>query len=302
MNVKVSSVSPATQREPGSVVERWRELYLQRVEAVSRLNDRRMLHRLQGFGTWPVILVDLILLLIIILILSFVLLFGAVGVIAVHDGAFTKGLTSSSMSAVLKSAADWLISPGGLAVGALITQLSIVAVLYWRLIAPRIMTWADIGYGPSLRDRPLRAFLYGLGVGVAAYAVGLIILTILQHFNVDINGQQNTLKSVKHSAIWVFIPFALTAAVTAPLAEEAFFRGYMLKAMSVRYGLPWGIGCSSVAFGALHLLGNVGYEAIALAAVGAVLGWGYSRTGNMITNVTAHMFNNVIGLILLYNM
>jgi membrane protease YdiL (CAAX protease family) len=175
-------------------------------------------------------------------------------------------------------------------------------VLYRRLIAPRVVTWGDLGLGPALRDRPLRALLMGLGLGIVAYAVGSIVLIILHALGLNISGQENTLKSVRHSSIWVFVPFAITAAITAPIAEETFFRGHVLRAMTVRYGLGWGLGLSSIAFGALHLLGGVTYEAIALVAVGFVLGWGYSRTGNLITNMTAHMLNNVIGLILLYNM
>jgi membrane protease YdiL (CAAX protease family) len=51
----------------------------------------------------------------------------------------------------------------------------------------------------------------------------------------------------------------------------------------------------------LHVLGGVTWEAVGLVAIGAVLAYGYSLTGNLITNVTAHVLNNLIGLIALYN-
>jgi membrane protease YdiL (CAAX protease family) len=36
-----------------------------------------------------------------------------------------------------------------------------------------------------------------------------------------------------------------------------------------------------------------------LIVVGALLAWGYARTGNLITDITAHALNNLIGVVLL---
>jgi membrane protease YdiL (CAAX protease family) len=282
-------------------VDRWRSRYEERVAEAVASRDEPLIQRLHRFGTWSTVLVDLILLLVIELGLSIVLLVCAVLIVALHDARFDGGRNLSS-SQLGQSVTDWTLSPGGLAIGAIITQIGILTVLYFRLVRPRVMSWTDLGIGRSLREKPGRALLIGLGLGVAAYAVGLIVLSILQVLHLDVTGQENTLKSVKHSSLAVFLPFAVTAAVTAPLAEETFFRGYLLRAVATRYSLQIGLLVSSLAFGALHLLGGVTWEAIALMAVGAVLGFGYARTGNLITNVTAHMFNNIIGLILLYNM
>jgi membrane protease YdiL (CAAX protease family) len=293
----------ASAHDPALAVDRWRSRYEERVAEALASRDEPLIQRLHRFGSWSTVLVDLILLLVVEFVLSIVLVIVAVVAIALHDHEFSGGLTASTATTkLLQSAADWSLSPGGLAIGAITTQIGILTVLYFRLVQPRVMSWDDLGLGHSLREKPGRALLIGLGLGVAAYAVGLIILSILQAAHLNVSGQENTLKSVKHSSFAVFIPFAVTATVTAPLAEETFFRGYLLRAVTTRYSLAVGLLVSSVAFGALHLLGGVKWEAIALMAVGAVLGFGYARTGNLITNVTAHMFNNIIGLILLYNM
>lgn len=280
------------------VVEGWKAVYRSRLE---RESDSQAQRRLGMLGTWPTVLVDLILLLVVEIVLSIVLTLASVVIIAVHDRDFSRGLSASAaMTAVLNSAKDWALSPTGLAIGEFVTAAGIVLVLVMRVVGPRMMTWADLGIGPAMRDRPLRALAAGLGLGVAALIIGDLVVYIVQGLGLDTSGQETTLKSVHHASMVTFLPFVLAAAVSAPLVEETFFRGYVFRAMTVRYGLVAGIICSSVTFGALHLLGGVTWEATGLVAIGAVLAFGYSRTGNPLTNMTAHMLNNVIGLILLY--
>jgi membrane protease YdiL (CAAX protease family) len=269
--------------------------------AVRSRGDPRLQRRLAGFGTWPAVMVDLVLLVVLELILSVVLLAGAVLVIGMHDGDFTSRLAASdAMSKVLKSASDWALSPTGLATGAALTQGAIVFLLILRVVGPMLLTWSELGFGRALRNRPWRAFLIGLGLGILALVLGDVVVYVLGSLGLSVNGQADTMKSVQHSAPIVFWPFAITAAVTAPVAEETFFRGYVFRAMAVRYGLPIGLVCSAVCFGLVHVLGGVTWEFVGLVVIGGVLAYGYARTGNPITNITAHIFNNVIGLIALY--
>ncbi len=287
-----------SRRLGDNVIGDWQEAYRTRL-AIERSPEA--LHRLGILGTWPVVLVDLILLLVVEFMASFALLAASVAVIGSHDRDFSRGLSANdAMTTVLNSAKDWALSPTGLAIGELVTAAGILLVLFLRVVRPRAMTWADLGIGPALRDRPLRALIAGLGLGVVALLVGDLVVLIVHGIGLNTNGQEDTLKSVRHSAMASFIPFALAAAVTAPIVEETFFRGYVFRAMTVRYGLPAGIICSSVTFAALHLLGGVTWEATGLVVIGAILAYGYSRTGNPLTNMSAHMLNNVISLILLY--
>jgi membrane protease YdiL (CAAX protease family) len=73
-----------------------------------------------------------------------------------------------------------------------------------------------------------------------------------------------------------------------------------LRALTVRYGLRIGLVVSAALFAALHLGGDVGWVVVPLFAIGIILGWAYARTGNLLTNVTAHAVNNAIGVLLLY--
>ncbi|MGH2344801.1 MAG: lysostaphin resistance A-like protein, partial [Chloroflexota bacterium] len=162
-----------------------------------------------------------------------------------------------------------------------------------------LLSWNEIGLGRALRDRPGRAFMVGLGIGLAAFMVGEILLVSMHAVGLPVNGQQEELASVHHTQILPFLFFAFTAAITAPIAEESFFRAYAMRAMTVRYSFPVGAAVSSLFFGLLHLTGGVGLVFIPLIVIGILLAWGYARTGNLITNITAHALNNLIGVILL---
>ncbi len=290
---------PHQQHDTGDrVVEQWKVAYESRL---ARADDPRDVQRLRMLGTWPVVLVDLILLLVVEVILSLVLLAASVAIIAVHDRDFSRGLaTNDATTAVYNSAKDWVTSPTGLAVGEFVTAAGILLVLYVRVVGPRTMSWADLGFGPALRDRPIRACAAGIGLGVIALILGDVVVYIVHGAGLNTSGQETELTSVHHASLVTFMPFVLAAAVIAPIVEETFFRGYVFRAMSVRYGFASGMVCSSVTFGALHLLGGVTWEFVGLIVIGAVLAYGYSRTGNPLTNMTAHMLNNVIGLIILY--
>lgn len=258
-------------------------------------------NRLRTFGHLPTVLLDTFLLFIAEVVLNLVLGAAALFTIVINGHYLDRtGSVNTALSRATTSLSDWLTSPAGIACSALATQLAIVLILYLRLVRRGIMNWADLGFGPTLRRDPLRALAIGVGLGLLAFAVGEALLAIMHTIGLDVQEQQKSLQAVRHASLFEVVPFAVATALTAPVAEEAFFRGYALRALTVRYGLPIGLVVSSVLFAILHLAGGVGWVAVPLFVVGLILGWGYARTGNLLTNITAHALNNAIGVILLY--
>jgi membrane protease YdiL (CAAX protease family) len=280
---------------PDTPVARWQEQYRSQVREAEDRGDLSQQRRLRGFGTWPVVVLDTILLVVVELALNIPVILVAI-VLFVVNGHHLGGGNSDTTDLQ-----NWLGTPQFLAASALATQAAILLILQFRLVSRGLLSWAEIGFGPALRRNPGQAVLLGVGLGFAALVVSGLILAAMRAIGLDVSGQEESLKSVKNASLAAFIPFAITAAITAPLAEEAFFRGYALRGLSVRYGLPAGIVISSAVFGLLHLTGGVGWGVVALFAVGAILAWGYARTGNLLTNVTAHVLNNIVGLIALYH-
>jgi membrane protease YdiL (CAAX protease family) len=85
------------------------------------------------------------------------------------------------------------------------------------------------------------------------------------------------------------------AALLAPLAEEAVFRGVLLPAVLRRCGWPAALTLVSVLFALLH-----GHLAVALplAVLGAAFSLGLAATGSVLTPIVMHVLFNAESLLL----
>lgn len=274
------------------VVADWRDEYRIQIEEAAVGDNRDRPVRLARFGRWPTVIIDTIFLVVAEVILGILLATVAYAIIALHDRSTKTASAATDLS-------HWLASPVGLGLSALAVQVGIFLVLWLRVVRPGVLSWGDLGLGSALTVRTLRALWIGLGLGLAAFALGEVLLLTMHGAGLPVNGQEQALQSVHHTAVLPFVFFALTAAITAPIAEETFFRGYALRALAVRHGFPRGVAGSSLFFGLLHLTGGVGLVAVPLIVIGALLAWGYTRTGNLLTTITAHALNNLIGVIIL---
>lgn len=255
---------------------------------------------LQSFGRWTTVCLDTILVFIGELVLNILLAAIAVFTIAVNNPALHHGLpVATALHDASQSTLDWLVSPIGIALGALATQAAIILVVYLRVVRRLHSSWFELCF-VTLRRSPWRSAAIGLGLGLSAFVVGEVMLSVMQAMGLDISGQEQALKSVRHASLITVLPFFFTTVISAPLVEETFFRGYALRAMTARYGLRVGLITSSALFAVLHLAGGVGWEVLPLFVVGIILGWGYALTGNLITDMSAHALNNAIGVVLLY--
>lgn len=92
---------------------------------------------------------------------------------------------------------------------------------------------------------------------------------------------------------------ALLVVIAAPIAEEAFFRGFMFAGLRAAMPLWPAAALSGLIFGSLHLgTGDVGV-AIQLAILGLILAWLYERSGTLWAPILVHMTNNTIAFVLL---
>jgi membrane protease YdiL (CAAX protease family) len=90
---------------------------------------------------------------------------------------------------------------------------------------------------------------------------------------------------------------ALTGVVVvfvAPIAEEIFFRGFLIGAITRRWSLIPAVVVSAAIFAAIHL--DVG-SLIPFALIGLVFSYIYIRSGNLFSSVIAHMLFNTIAFI-----
>lgn len=155
------------------------------------------------------------------------------------------------------------------------------------------------GWVTDFRVR-LRALDVSIGVaaGLAAQfvLVPLVSLPILWATNTDLDklGEPARELADKATTPGGVALFFLMVAIGAPIAEELFFRGLVLRSIEKRFGTGWAIAGSSVAFGATH------FQVLqfpALTAVGVVFALLAVKSGRLGPAILAHMAFNAATVI-----
>ncbi|MCB0986295.1 MAG: CPBP family intramembrane metalloprotease [Microthrixaceae bacterium] len=90
--------------------------------------------------------------------------------------------------------------------------------------------------------------------------------------------------------------FILVVVIGAPIAEELFFRGLLLRAFEKRFGLRWAVAASSVVFGATHFQF---LQFPALTVAGLVFALLVVRYDNLWAGVVGHMAFNLVTVVTL---
>lgn len=165
-------------------------------------------------------------------------------------------------------------------------QLSLVWVLTTRswpiqlglfgLQSPLVARW-----------RVLLASLFMLGASLGAIQVWVMAATAL--------GLDVLIPGDLPSDLLLPGPFAalsvIALAVVTPVAEEIFFRGFVLRGFVNRWGVAPGIVLSAVVFAGLHFQPSV---IVPVFITGLLLGWLYWHTGSIWPGIGVHAAQNLI--------
>ena len=176
--------------------------------------------------------------------------------------------------------------------------------LWLGFVGVPVWAAATKGYGvvPDFRARIKAVDLFGIGAGVLAQfvLVPLVSWPVLWLTNTDVEklGEPARRLSEKATSPGGIALFMLIVVIGAPIAEELFFRGLVLRSFEKRFGTVWAVIGSSVVFGATHfqLL-----QFPALTAAGLVFALVVVRTNRLGAGVMAHMgFNAVTAISLVW--
>lgn len=130
-----------------------------------------------------------------------------------------------------------------------------------------------------------------LGV-VFMVAISVVIDPFSRFFEQDMS---EYVKMFTTGNMWVTL---FVTVLVAPILEEIFFRGILLRDISISWGSRWGIIVSSLIFSALHF--NL-VQAIPAFLMGMVMGYVYIRTNRGLANVIIiHIINNLMASVSLY--
>jgi hypothetical protein len=101
---------------------------------------------------------------------------------------------------------------------------------------------------------------------------------------------ENLFRSLaSEDSLWVSL---LALVVLAPLCEELFFRGWMLRGLLKRYSPAQSIGFTAILFAIFHL--NP-WQAIVALPLGLLFGWLAWRTGSLLPGIVGHFIVNFTG-------
>jgi membrane protease YdiL (CAAX protease family) len=144
------------------------------------------------------------------------------------------------------------------------------------------------------------------GVGVAAVVgvaaqlilVPLVSLPMLWLTGTDVEDLGRPARELgdKATSPGAVLLLLVVVGIGAPLAEELFFRGLVLRAAEKRFGTTWAVVGSSVAFGATHFQF---LQFPALTAAGFVFAWLVVRSDNLWSGVVGHMTFNLVTVVTL---
>jgi membrane protease YdiL (CAAX protease family) len=160
---------------------------------------------------------------------------------------------------------------------AVLIPISWVLMLAVHRVRPR---WLS-SVGPRIRWRYL--------LGCLAIAVVVLPGVLLLSTLVD-----DPLRLSPQPGFWGFLVVILLTSPLQALAEEVFFRGYLMQALGSLVAQPWfGVIVSAVVFALLHGLQNppLFVARLAFGLLAGVLVW---RTGGLEAGIAAHIVNNVV--------
>lgn len=150
---------------------------------------------------------------------------------------------------------------------------------------------ADFGLRVRALDVPV-----GLVIGIASQLllVPLIyvpIFWVIGEHDVSADARALTDRATDPFGVTLLI---LIVVVGAPIVEELFFRGLLLRSAQRRWGTGWAVAVSSLIFGAVHLQP---LQFPALVAVGVVFALLAVKTGRLGPSIFAHMGFNAVAVI-----
>lgn len=172
--------------------------------------------------------------------------------------------------------------------------LFILVPLLWYALVNRLRP-KEMFSRLRLRTEGLdRALAWGVLTAIAAFIVMIGMSVILQLAGVNTEEAGN----IKDLELYFSLPSLLLISTFQPIAEEIFFRGFLLEKISSLYGNNVSIIVTSLLFGLAHLSSGNVVPAVMTGLIGVLLGYIVIKTKNLYAAISAHMLFNLTSVTL----
>ena len=140
-----------------------------------------------------------------------------------------------------------------------------------------------------------RPYLFAAGMWLIGVTVLITWVQVLIWLDVDLLLPPDTANDVLDQAGGSIVITILLVAVVGPVAEEIFFRGFVLAGLLKRFGVRRALLLSSLLFGLFHVDPGA---IVPTFALGLVLGWVYLKTGSIWPSMFAHAMHNTLAVLI----
>ncbi|MBS3748448.1 MAG: CPBP family intramembrane metalloprotease [Candidatus Thermoplasmatota archaeon] len=178
---------------------------------------------------------------------------------------------------------------------ALLLQLTLVLILFvivpfvWYKIVNKFSLTQMIDAIRLKKDRIDMAFLYGILTAAVMLGIVIVIGVLLTLLGFDLENAGN----IQDIEQLFSIPATFILITIQPVAEEFFYRGFLLEKLEKLSSAPVAIASTAVLFGLAHLTTGNLYPALLTGIAGAVLAITVIKTKNLTAAIIAHILFNV---------
>jgi len=190
-----------------------------------------------------------------------------------------------------------------LSVPPIVVIVGISFVLYGALVATaRVVreqvgspSWAD-AFGLAVKGKDV---LYGLAVFVLGNVLGAVLVSPIAT-NPRYQGENTGAVQHFREDAWAIAGLILVAVVVAPIVEELFFRGVLLRALNDAIGSGPAVFAQAAFFGLCHYQPYAGTHnvevVIAIFGAGLALGWSANHFRSLGPGMIAHAMRNLVAV------
>ena len=166
--------------------------------------------------------------------------------------------------------------------------------LLWYLFVNKFSIKEMLHHLKLRAERIDAAFLWGMVVAAVMIAIMIVLGALLYGAGVN----QEDLSNIEDIAGNIPIVSMLLIIIFQSIAEEIFFRGFLLEKIESIAGGIMAIFITAILFGLAHMSYGKIYPVIMPIIMGIFLGFVVFKTKNLYSAITAHMLFNLTSFIL----
>tara|TARA_B100002003_G_scaffold109494_1_gene101369 strand:+ start:2757 stop:3665 length:909 start_codon:yes stop_codon:yes gene_type:complete len=166
-----------------------------------------------------------------------------------------------------------------------VTALSFSTVLYRQKLSA-------LGFVKIYGFKP---YAFAIGMWLIALTILMIWIAALSWLKLDFLLPPDTAQQVMDEAGGSLITTLILVGIIGPIAEEIFFRGFVLPGLVKQFGIVRSLLLSSFLFGIFHFDPGA---VVPTFTLGLALGWVYLKTGSIWPSVFAHGLHNSLAIMM----